>query len=172
MYPSRLRLLFPIVLVLSVSLPLWAQKNPRTTAKFESSGKFVMIEYGRPSLKGRDMLSQAQTGKVWRMGADKSTTLTSSAKLSFGKTNFAAGSYSLWLRKIDEKTFHLVFNRAVGGWGTEYDPTQNVDSVPLDWSEGSESVEQFTINLNQVGKGGVLELLWGKTVLKADFVLN
>ena len=34
---------------------LYAQRNPRATAKFDKAGKYVMVEYGRPSLKGRDM---------------------------------------------------------------------------------------------------------------------
>src|SRR5436189_1892395 len=79
---------------------LYAQRNPRATAKFEKAGKYVMVEYGRPSLKGRDMLAQLQPGKVWRMGADKSTTFTSNTNLSFAKVSIPQGSYSLWLRKI------------------------------------------------------------------------
>ena len=161
---------FLIVLILSISqLELYAQRNPRATAKFEKGEQFVMVEYGRPSLKGRDMLSQLQPGKVWRMGADKSTTFTASANVSFGKVSIPQGSYSIWLRKVDDETFQLVFNKMTGQWGTEHDITQDNASVPLTLSQNSESVEEFTINVKETPKGGELELLWGTTVLKAPF---
>jgi hypothetical protein len=161
---------FLIGLVFSAArVELYAQRNPRDTAKFEKGGQFVMVEYGRPSLKGRDMLSQLQPGKVWRMGADKSTTFTTSTNLSFGKVSIPQGSYSIWLRKVDDKTFQLVFNKMTGQWGTEHDATQDIASVPLTLTQNSESVEQFTINVKESPKGGELQLLWGTTVLQAPF---
>jgi DUF2911 family protein len=146
-----------------------AQRNPRATAKLEKGGQFVMVEYGRPSLKGRDMLSQLQPGKTWRMGADKSTTFTCSSNLSFGKVSIPQGSYSIWLRKLDEKNFQLVFNKTTGQWGTEHDVTQDIATVLLDKAQNTESAEQFTINFKENPKGGEMELLWGTLILKAPF---
>lgn len=169
---KRLYLWIPVLFLMTFDVSLEAQRNPRSTAKLEKGGKFVMVEYGRPSLKGRDMFSQLQTGKNWRMGADKSTTLTTSGKLSFGKVSIPDGSYSLWLRKLDDKTYHLIFNKATGQWGTEYDLIQDLASVPLTLASASESVEQFTINLKDAEKGGQIELLWGTTILRAPFKLE
>ncbi len=169
---KRLCLWIPLVFLMGFEVNVQAQRNPRSTAKFEKRGKFVIVEYGRPSLKGRDMLGQLQTGKIWRMGADKSTTLTTSGKLSFGKVSIPDGSYSLWLRKLDDKTYHLVFNKATGQWGTEYDLIQDLASVPLTLTSASERVEQFTINLKDAEKGGEIELLWGTTILKAPLKLE
>jgi len=151
---------------------LYAQRNPRATAKFEKAGKYVMVEYGRPSLKGRDMLAQLQPGKVWRMGADKSTTFTSNTNLSFAKVSIPQGSYSLWLRKINDEAFELVFNKTTGQWGTEHDVTQDFASVPLTREQNTQNVEQFTINLREAPKGGELELTWGTLILKAPFTLK
>jgi hypothetical protein len=155
--------------LLIFQIHLYAQRNPRTTAKFEKAGKYVMVEYGRPSLKGRDMLTQLQPGKLWRMGADKSTTFTSNTNLSFNKVSIPQGSYSLWLRKVDDETFQLVFNRTTGQWGTEHDVTQDFASVLLTREQSSQNVEQFTISLKEAPKGGELELTWGTVVLKAPF---
>lgn len=133
-----------------------------------------MVEYGRPSLKGRDMLGLAEMGKVWRMGADKSTTFTSDGKVSFGKVAIPEGTYSLWLRKVGDKSFELVFNKKSGQWGTQYESIDDLASVPMTFSEAGESVEVFTINLKQGAKSNVgeFEILWGKTVLKAPFTLK
>ena len=155
--------------LLLVCVDLQAQRNPRATAKFEKGGQFVIIEYGRPSLKGRDMFAQLQAGKIWRLGADKSTTLTCSSNISFGKTLIPQGSYSLWLRKVDDKNYQLLFNKTTGQWGTEHDVTQDMAAVLLDMSQSSESVEQFTISFKEAPKGGEVDLLWGTVVLKAPF---
>jgi hypothetical protein len=44
----------------------------------------------------------------------------------------------------------------------------------MNFSEGAQSAELFTINLNKGAKGnsGELELLWGKTVLKVSFTVK
>jgi hypothetical protein len=153
---------------------LFAQRNPRATSQVDLGGKYVMIEYGRPSAKGRDVLALAEPGKVWRMGADKSTTFTSDARVSFGKVAVPAGSYSLWLKRVGDRSFELVFNRQTGQWGTQYASIDDVASVPLDFSEGNEVVEVFTLGLTRGTKSnaGVLALQWGKAILKAAFTVK
>ena len=151
---------------------LYAQRNPRGTAKYEKGTKFVMVEYGRPSLKGRDMLGQLAVGKAWRMGSDKSTTFTCTGDLSFGKISVPTGAYSLWLKKTADKEFTLVFNKVTGQWGTEHDVTQDVYFVPLTTTQGSEKVEQFTIDLKEAGKGAEIRLLWDTSILSASFTMK
>jgi Protein of unknown function (DUF2911) len=163
--------LVPVLFVASQST-IFAQRNPRGTARYEKGGKFVMVEYGRPSLKGRDMFGQLVVGKPWRMGADKSTTLTCSSDLSFGKVAIPAGSYSLWLKKTGDKAFTLVFNKTTGQWGTEHNVVDDFATVPLSSAQGSEKIEQFTINMKEAGKGAELQLLWDTTVMTAAFTMK
>jgi len=152
----------------------FSQKNPRATSKVDISGKFVMIEYGRPSMMGRDVLSLIEPGKVWRMGADKSTTFTSDARMSFGKVTVPEGSYSLWLKKVGDQSFQLVFNKQTGQWGTQYGSIDDVASIPMTFSESSEAVEMFTLSLERGAKSnaGELTLQWGKAVLKVPFTVK
>ena len=160
------------VVLFSAASVVYAQKNPRGTAKFDKGGKFVMVEYGRPSLKGRDMLGQLVPGKAWRMGSDKSTTFTTTADLSFGKIAVPTGSYSLWLKKTGDKEFTLVFNKATGQWGTEHDMTQDTYYVPLTATTGSEKVEMFTIDFKEAGKGAEIRLLWDTSIFTAPFTVK
>jgi hypothetical protein len=160
-----------VVLSSAVSV-VYAQRNPRGTAKFEKNGKFAMVEYGRPSLKGRDMLGQLAPGKAWRMGSDKSTTFTNTQDLSFGKVSVPTGAYSLWLKKTGDKEFTLVFNKVTGQWGTEHDVTQDTYYVPLTTTQGSEKVELFTVDFKEAGKGAELRLLWDTSILAAPFTMK
>src|SRR5580692_9747846 len=80
----------------------FAQNNPRGTASVTIGDAKASVDYGRPALKGRnvqDMLGKLGAGEVWRLGADKSTTFTTTADLDFGGTTVAKGEYSLWARK-------------------------------------------------------------------------
>lgn len=157
-----------------LSTNAFPQKNPRSTSRLEIGGKFIFVEYGRPSLKGRNMLAQLEVNKIWRLGADKSTTVTSDSNLSFNKVSVPQGTYSLWLKKLGDKSYELLFNRKSGQWGTQHESIDDFADVPLTYSESNESVELFTINLVKAtkGNGGEIELLWGNVVMRAPFTLK
>jgi hypothetical protein len=140
------------------AIPAHAQ-NPRGEAKLVVGDKQVSIDYGRPSLKGRDMLGQAQVGQAWRMGADSATTMKSEADLSFGTVAVPKGDYVLTAKKVDEGTWHLVFT----------DKDKKAVEVPLATTSIKENVEMFTVELRGEKGKGELELKWGTTSLKAAF---
>ena len=145
----------------------FAQANPRGTAEATVGAATVSIEYGRPSLKGRDMLAQATDGMVWRLGADASTTLSTNGDLDFAGTKIAAGSYSLFARKSGDG-WTLLVNSQTGQWGTEHDASRDIAEIPLMVHPG-EAREQFTVVLHGQGNGGMLHFEWGESVLMATF---
>ncbi len=140
----------------------------RGKAEMKAGAGSVAIDYGRPSLKGRDMLSQLQDGAFWRMGMNQATVLTAPADLSFGSTKIAKGSYSLWLKKSGD-AFQLVFNSQTGQWGTQHDTAKDVASVTMTKAALASPAETFTIDLTPKDKGGSLDLSWGATKLSAPF---
>ena len=136
-------------------------QNPRGEAKATVAGKAVAIDYGRPSLKNRDMLGQAQVGQAWRMGADAATSLKTDADLSFGPVQVPKGEYVLTATKVAADQWQLnVLSKS---------DKVKVADVPLAASKGDASVEQFTIDLTGSGDKGDLKLRWGTTVLGASF---
>ena len=154
------RLLF-VAALCAIAAPAFPQANPRDEAKATVAGKAVSIEYGQPSLKGRDMLSQAEIGKPWRMGADAATTLTTEADLAFGDVNVPKGTYILTATKVETDTWHLnVLNEA---------DRAKVADVPLTLGKLDEPVEAFTIKVMGEGNEGKVKLLWGETSLAAGF---
>ncbi len=157
------------MLAATVVMPVFAQGN-RGKAQLEVQNGTVTIDYGRPSLEGRDMLSQLMVGDYWRMGTNEVTVITVSADAHFGGTKILKGSYSLWLLKRGADNYVLVFNSQTGQSGTEHDPSKDLYKVPLMKEEASSSVETFTIELKPVPpKGGILQMSWGNAKLTTTF---
>jgi Protein of unknown function (DUF2911) len=149
-------------LALCVAAPVFAQGNDRGEAKATVAGKAVAIDYGRPSLKGRDMLGQAQVGQSWRMGADAATGLKTDADLAFGSVTVPKGQYVLTATKLaaDQWQLNVLANTPERG---------KIADVPLAASKLDASVEQFTIELKGDKEKGELKLLWGTTALGTSF---
>lgn len=132
----------------------------RGVIKATVAGKTVSIDYGRPSLQGRDMLGRAEVGQPWRMGADSPTQLKTKAELSFGEGMVVApGDYVLTATKTAPEKWQLNVKKSDGS---------TVD-VPLVSKTLSEPVETFTIELKGEGSKGELALKWGTLALVAPF---
>ena len=153
-----------VAAVVGLAAPAFPQANPRGEAEAKVSGKAVTIEYGRPSLKGRDMLAQAQVGQAWRLGADAATTLTTEADLAFGDVTVPKGAYVLKATKVEADKWHLNVLSKTGG--------EKVADVALTPSKVDEAVETFTISLMGEGAEGKLKIVWGQTALSAAFTVR
>ncbi|HSB60558.1 MAG TPA: DUF2911 domain-containing protein [Vicinamibacteria bacterium] len=158
------------MLFASLAAPAAAQ-GARGKAEMKAGPGVVTVDYGRPSLKGRDMLTRLQDGSFWRMGMNEATVLTTPVDLAFGATTVAKGSYSLWLKKEGAK-FLLVFNSETGQWGTRHDPAKDVHRVEMKAQTLSSPVETFTIDLEEAAKGGEFALAWGETRLSSGFTFG
>jgi DUF2911 family protein len=147
-------------LAVAVAGPAFAQGNPRGEAKATVAGKTVSIDYGRPSLKGRDMLGQAQVGQAWRMGADEATTLKTEADLSFGPAAVPKGEYVLTATKVEPDKWTLNVTSKDGA---------KVADIPLAPAKAEGTAEMFTVDLKGEKDKGEFRMQWGTTALKADF---
>ncbi len=147
--------------------PAFAQGG-RGKAELKAGSGSITVDYGRPVLKGRDMLSQLKEGSFWRMGMNQATVFTTPTDLTFGTTKVAKGSYSLWLKKEGEK-YVLVFNSQTGQWGTQHDVSKDVTSVALKAGPMPDAVETFTIDLKGSGNRGEFILTWGTTKMTSEF---
>jgi DUF2911 family protein len=139
---------------LALTVPAAAQ-NARGEAKATVAGKSVAIDYGRPSLRGRDMLGKAEVGTPWRLGADAATTLKTDADLDFSGVKVPKGEYTLQAAKW---TLNVL------GKGDA-----KVADIPLASSTISSPVETFTIELKGEKDKGELSMSWGTLAMKAPF---
>ena len=154
--------------LLAVAAGAQAQ-GARGKAEATIGGKRIAVDYGRPELKGRDMLTRAPEGTVWRMGMNQATTIETEGDLVFGDVTIPKGAYSLFAKRTGEKSWVLIFNKQTGQWGTRHDVSQDLASVPLAWKGKDDSTELFTIQVASTAKGGDFKMTWGTSVLETPF---
>jgi len=167
------RFLHPIcgVVVFAALVGLTLAANPRGTAELTLNGKKISVEYGRPSLGGRtvEQLLADLPASGWRLGADKSTTFSTTGDLMFGSVKVPKGDYSLWAQKQADGSWKLVFNKQHGQWGTNHDAAQDFASVPLKTEKESKPAEQVTITLEEEHGSGEISIQWGALELSTTF---
>ena len=86
------------LLAVVLAAPASAQ-GERGKAEMKAGPGVITVDYGRPSLKGRDMFAQLQEGTFWRVGRNEATVLTTPVDLAFGGTRVATGAYSSGSRR-------------------------------------------------------------------------
>ncbi len=159
------------LLAVALAAPLALAHNPRGKVEADFGGKAVTVDYGRPSLNGRDMLSQAMPGMVWRLGSEDATTIKSEGSLVFGDNMVPAGSYTLFAKKTEDG-WHLLVNRETGQSGLAHNPDADIFATPLRVEQAEDSAELFTISLMAEGMNGTMKMQWGTTALVAELMVH
>jgi hypothetical protein len=141
--------------------------SPRDTARATIGGAHVMVDYSRPSLRGRNVWVNGVLGDtIWRTGANAATQLKTDADLSIGGVAVPAGTYTLWTRTAPDGTYQLIINKQFGQGGTEYDRARDLARIPVGESTTAAPVERFTIAIAPQGSAsGLLTLTWGSKQL-------
>ena len=155
-----------VVLVLLTTNAGVAHGAERGSAKATINGAHITIDYGRPMLRGRDMLAQLKPGQLWRIGADAPTTLESDKDLDFGGTVVPKGKHILLAKLVEPGKWTLVFSsKSV----FQYEESAKIAEVPLTFQEANDSDEMVTLKLTDQDGSGVLEIAWGKMRLTTSF---
>jgi Protein of unknown function (DUF2911) len=179
---SMIRNRFALALVVAaLAAPAFAQQGqPRGKAETTISGKNVVIDYGRPALKGRTLdalMKDLPEDRIWRAGENQVTTLQTETALNIGGTKIPAGKYSLYVHAPANGDWSLCFNKNLGiplkemyaqappelanePWpalmGYSKIADQEIGRVKLTKAAGGAG-DVFTIGL----KGDMLSLSWG-----------
>lgn len=156
-------------------------------------GKWVVVDYGRPLLRGRQNIfgGSADYGQrvmdgspIWRAGANDTTRLTTQAPLQIGGKSIKPGVYSVF---VDLKPGNWTFVLSTQPVQEKYDPNDKVKlygaynydakfevlRAPMTVKPSDVSVEQFTIAfLNVTGNRATLAMSWEKTLATIDLTLD
>lgn len=138
--------------------------SPHEKTQGVIGGKTISIEYGRPSLKGRELLGNLiPFDKVWRLGADEATKLTTPVDIEIGNLKVPAGSYSLFMLVSEDGNAQLIVNKVADQWGAfRYDAAQDLGRVPITGTRDNPVKEMLTITIEPTGeKSGRIRFAWG-----------
>lgn len=182
MHSTRSTLVILSAFLLNASLLFAQEKKPRVspheTVNATVGEAKITIVYGRPYTKDPKSGEKRKIwgglvpyGKVWRMGADEATLLTTDKAISIGGTAIEAGTYSLYLLPAEEGA-KLIVNKQTGQWGTKYDESQDLVRIDLKKQTLDAPVDQFTIAVEKTAADGVLKLTWENTQYSAAIAVK
>jgi len=148
------------------------QLSPRDTVRATIGSAHIVIDYGRPHKRGREIFGTVVPwDQVWRTGANAATGFTTDADLKVGGTTIPKGSYTLWSLPTKNGA-KLIVNSQTGQWGTDYDASKDFARVDLATEPLPQPVEIFTIAIDPQGNGGMLKLVWDRTQYSLPFTVQ
>lgn len=133
----------------------------------------IKIDYGQPHARGRTVAGAlaADVGKVWRLGANAATALTSDVNLVIGGMAVPKGAYTLFVETIPG-AWKLIINKKTGAEGLEYDASADLAKVALKSRTLASPIESLTIWLIPGADGalkGELRIAWGSLEHSVDW---
>jgi hypothetical protein len=130
--------------------------SSRDTVRATIGKANLTIDYSRPSRRGREIWGAlVPWDKVWRLGADMATQITTDVDLVIGTVSVPAGSYTLWMRPSPQAP-ELIVSSAVNVFGTQYNPAKDFARIPLTRNAVPSPVEKLTISMSDA-----LSIEWG-----------
>jgi len=176
------RIAFLTLLIITLTVAATAQqdksKRPSPPAHAQckfADGKTINVDYSSPRVSDPKTHQPRKIygglvpyGKVWRTGANESTTFVTDTDVTIGGKDVPAGSYTIFTVPNEDK-WTLVISKKTGEWGTDY-PGEDNDLARVDMtaSKTSAPVENFTIAFDQKGDSCTMHLDWENTRASVD----
>lgn len=146
-----------------------AAASPRGLARAGLGGAKIEIEYGRPWVRGRDLLQWIEPGQLWRLGADAPTTIQSTAQLEFGGAPVRSGKHILLVRYVAPGKWSLVISSSPA---VAYTPKSRIAEALAHFETQSRSIDQLTIRILTQSSGGTVAIAWGRYRLSVPFSVS
>ncbi|MFN8353040.1 MAG: DUF2911 domain-containing protein [Spirosomataceae bacterium] len=141
---------FFTLLFVVVGTALFAQNMASPPAKAEGKigGTTVTINYHQPAVKGRNVWAGdlAPYGKVWRTGANNTTTIEFDKDVTIEGKALAKGKYGVFTIP-GEKEWVIIFNKGIAWGAFSYKESDDVLRVTVK-SMPNEMTERMTFAVN------------------------
>ena len=147
--------------------------SPTETVQAVVHNTKIELSYGRPFKRGRAIFgSVVPYDSLWRTGAGGPTKITLGKAIRIGKTRIPEGQYSLYT--VPKPTeWLLIFNTDLERWPTDPNRAKDIAQVVIPAEKSADHKDQFTIEVQETRKGGLLKFQWDDTTAVADFeVIN
>lgn len=162
---STIKSITSFMFMLVVSANVMAQDakpkaSPAETATGKVGAANITINYGSPSVKGRQIWGGLEKyDKVWRAGANDATTFETDKDIKVEGKALPAGKYSFFLIPRESGTWTAIFNKEPKQWGA-YKYEEAKDALRVDVKVKSLSSTQEKLVYNITNKG--FSLNWDK----------
>lgn len=136
-----------LAIAVLVSFVTMAQKSPPATVEGKGGAASLTIKYSQPSAKGRKIMGDlVPFDKVWRTGADNSTSIIISAPVKVEGKDLAAGTYAIFTIP-GEKEWTIIFNKTIAWGHYSYKEADDVLRVKVKSTKTDSFVETFNISI-------------------------
>lgn len=161
------RILLPVA-AMAISFSAIAQDLPKASPQGEVEQVVgltkVEVEYSRPSVRERQIFGGLLPfGKLWRLGANKNTTIEFGGPVEIDGHKLEKGKYSLFAIP-GKDAWEVIFNKNTEQWG-EGDHKDEEDVLRVKARvEPSEFTETLTISFDEVKDDKArMDIRWEKT---------
>lgn len=132
---KSITLLFAAITISVSAMAQDAKKQPASpaaTATGKVKNATITIAYSSPSVKGRKIWGGLEAyDKVWRAGANESTTFETDKDIMVQGKALPAGKYSFFLIPKESGTWTAIFNKEPKQWGA-YKYEESKDALRVD----------------------------------------
>ncbi|SOD11722.1 DUF2911 domain-containing protein [Pedobacter xixiisoli] len=162
---STIKSITSFMFMLVVSANVMAQDakpkaSPAETATGKVGAANITINYGSPSVKGRQIWGGLEKyDKVWRAGANDATTFETDKDIKVEGKALPAGKYSFFLIPRESGTWTAIFNKEPKQWGAyKYEESKDALRVDVKVKPLSSTQEKLVYNITNKG----FSLNWDK----------
>ncbi len=159
-------LVFALVGAASAQQDKSQRPSPPATASNNLGETKIVINYGSPAVKGRDIWGKlVPYGKVWRTGANEATTFEVSTDVFIKGKRLPAGRYAMFTIPGEEE-WTIIFNKEADQWGAyNYKESQDALRINVTPQKNGEMVERLTFRVIANGQEEASVLLYWEHVV-------
>lgn len=134
----------------------------------------VIVEYSRPSMRGRTIFGGlVPYDKLWRTGANATTKITFGDDVKIGEQTLKAGTYAIFT-KPGAASWEVFFYTDSSGGGTpqEWDESKVAAKATAEVYSMPSDVQTFTMTIDNLNNNGAtLGMLWEKSYVGVPFTV-
>jgi len=128
--------------------------SPRKEAKGEANGVNIVVDYGSPAVKERKIWGGMEKyGKVWRAGANETTSISFDKNALINDQPLEAGKYALFIMPNENADWAVIINRDWDEWGAfSYDQAKDVLRLKVapQWEDSVQERLEYSIENGQL----------------------
>ncbi|MGB0346243.1 MAG: DUF2911 domain-containing protein [Balneolaceae bacterium] len=150
--------------------------SPLESLDFKIKGWDMLVCYGQPSLKGRDMIGERiPYNEPWRFGANEPTRFYTTADVEIGGVFVPKGRYSLYAvpGRFD---WEIFINESISHWGNDISAevqSKNIGSFKIEPGYQLQKVEALTFSTSEIELENnelMMFFEWENTILEIPII--